>query len=785
MCIAGVTVALAFAVSGSPAAARPQGRVSPTQLPTIAARVSHVVHRRHCRKCARSRVRTRKFERCCATALTPRLSATGETLSWTATSRSNHYVVWAEIPGVGPTETVIVGAILKPEVYPGLTAHYRVRARARRNWSNEVSITYAPAAAETEEPTRRAEEPVQGVLGEVAEQEARWRAEQKAQEGGAREAREGGAREAREGAAREARENAAREAKEKTKRKAKERAERKVTEQAERKAKEQAEREAREKAEREAREKAEREAREKAELEAKGKAEREAKEKAELEATGKTEREATGKTEREAKEKAEAEAKEQAERESREKGERESKERAEREAKERAEREAGERGELELGTSSIFTPTVIPRSAPEIANTGRGLYDWMGGTSGLPSGWPLVDYYMRDEIVWSRDLEPSPGHYSFLETPGVIDEGLAKAAAKGGRLRLRIMAWMPGSTNRMPPYIETETVEGQTFPKWNSSSWMNAWANLWKALGSKYGSNPRIGWIDTGGYGAWGEAHMNGVMAPGSHITTENFVKMVGDVVNAFPKAHVLVGTSAAVKEDAPLQPELLPAVAKAYPSVGFHFDNMGAIAPRDGNNLPLLQVGGAAEDIEAWERWKTAPVISEWWNLPSATVAVARASTEQWHVSGLGSGNIQSSVRTGSEPEYEELLKLAGFRDQLDRLEVSPLKAGQPTIFSSTWENVNVAPTYDPWQVEYELRSGENIAWSGTSALDLRKLLPTAGKPLKTADTFILPPSLPRGNYTLAVQVIDPTNTVAPMRLGDAGRTSDGAYPIGSVSVG
>jgi hypothetical protein len=392
---------------------------------------------------------------------------------------------------------------------------------------------------------------------------------------------------------------------------------------------------------------------------------------------------------------------------------------------------------------------------------------------------------MRDEIVWSRDLEPSQGHYSFREGPGVIDVGLARAAAKGGRLRFRIMAWMPGSSNRMPPYIETESVGGQTFPKWNSPSWLNAWANLWKALGAQYGSNPRIGWIDVGGYGAWGEAHMLGMLALGSHITTENFVKMVGDVVNAFPKAHVLLGTSAAVKEEGPIQPELLPAVVKAFPSVGFHFDNMGANAPADGNNLPYLKPAGAAPDPEAWERWKTAPVISEWWNLPNATVAIARASTEQMHVSGLGSGNIQSSVHSGVEPEYQELLKLAGFRDQLDGLEVSTLKPGQPAYFKSTWENVNVAPTYDPWEVRYELRSGEKIAWSGTSTFDLRGLLPTGGKPVKASDTFTLPPGLARGTYTLAVGVVDPTNTVAPMRLADAGRTNDGAYPLGTVAVG
>jgi hypothetical protein len=86
---------------------------------------------------------------------------------------------------------------------------------------------------------------------------------------------------------------------------------------------------------------------------------------------------------------------------------------------------------------------------------------------------------------------------------------------------------------------------------------------------------------------------------------------------------------------------------------------------------------------------------------------------------------------------------------------------------------------------ISYELRSGESTVWSGTSAFDLRKLLPTEGKPLRTSDAFTLPAGLAKGSYTLAVRVVDPTGTVAPMRLADSGRTGDGAYPLGTVTVG
>jgi hypothetical protein len=275
------------------------------------------------------------------------------------------------------------------------------------------------------------------------------------------------------------------------------------------------------------------------------------------------------------------------------------------------------------------------------------------------------------------------------------------------------------------------------------------------------------------------------VSTTGSHITTANRVRMVAAVVKAFPKAHIVLGTSAAIKDESPLQPPLMPAIIKAFPSVGFHMDNFGAVAPQDGNNLPYAKPGAVAADSEIWERWKTAPVIGEWWNQSNATVANAKQTEEEQHVAMIGSGNNPSQIWKTNPAMYEEVLKRSGFRDQLDRVEVAPLFAGQAAVVTSTWENVNVAPTYDPWEVKYELRSGERVVWSATSGFDLRRLLPTGGKPIKATDTLVLPLDLPHGTYTLAVRVADPTGTLAPMRLADYGRTADGAYPLGPVTVG
>ena len=700
-----------------PAAGRPQVSSPLSHATGPTARGAGLAHGSRGGACSQSRGSSRRAGAGCASSA-PRLAVSGDTLSWSATSRRNQYLLKIIVPGATPIEALVAGTSFRPAAHWGRTVAYEVRGRAQWHWSNWVAIDYPARSGEPAGPVPGSPP---GTTGGAPEGTARAAAE--------REARE----------------------------RARGRAEKEAAERGEREAKEGAEREAREKAERESRERAERETRERGE--------------------------------QEAKEKAERETRENAEREARERAEHETRERTEREAREKAEREAREREEAEHGKSVLtLTPTVIPLSAPEIPNSGRGLYDWMGEHSMTPAGWPLVDYYMRDELNWARDLEPSKGVYPFLTTSGVIDQALAKAAEKGGKLRFRVMAWMGGGSPRYPSYIPTLSGGGYTFPDWNSEGWLTAWENLWKALGQKYGSNPRVGEIDTAGYGAWGEWHMcpsSCVSTPGSHITTANGVRMVSAIVKAFPKAHIVLGTSAAIKDESPLQPPLMPSIIKAFPGVGFHMDNFGAVAPADGNNLPYAKPGAPVADSEIWERWKSAPVIGEWWNQSNATLANAKQTVEEQHVALIGSGNNPSQIWKSNPGEYEEILKRSGFRDQLDRVEVTPLLAGHAAIVTSTWENVNVAPTYDPWEVKYEIRSGERVVWSSTSGFDLRKLLPTQGKPVKATDTLALPPDLPKGTYTLAVQVVDPTGALAPLRLADAGRTADGAYPLGSVTVG
>lgn len=97
-----------------------------------------------------------------------------------------------------------------------------------------------------------------------------------------------------------------------------------------------------------------------------------------------------------------------------------------------------------------------------------------------------------------------------------------------------------------------------------------------------------------------------------------------------------------------------------------------------------------------------------------------------------------------------------------------------------TTWTNQGTAPTYDAWDVRL------TFVDAATAARITRSL----GQPLKglmgtkersaSVDTSGLAP----GTYDVFLEVVDPTGYSSPMRLANAGRTAEGAYRVGAVSV-
>ena len=156
----------------------------------------------------------------------------------------------------------------------------------------------------------------------------------------------------------------------------------------------------------------------------------------------------------------------------------------------------------------VLRSQAIPMSAPEIPNPMRGQYEWLGTPDGA-AGFPTTDVYYRDQVAWKR-IEPTPGVYDFSS----FDQGIARARELGGRFGFRVMAWCPGCwLDATPDWLPRQP--GTDIPAWDDEVFLAAWERLMAELGKRYAAEPALGWVDVGGYGAWGEWH-NATRAPRS-----------------------------------------------------------------------------------------------------------------------------------------------------------------------------------------------------------------------------------------------------------------------------
>jgi hypothetical protein len=204
--------------------------------------------------------------------------------------------------------------------------------------------------------------------------------------------------------------------------------------------------------------------------------------------------------------------------------------------------------------------------------------------------------------------------------------------------------------------------------------------------------------------------------------------------------------------------------------------------------------------------RLTQAPVMTEWCQLPGGDdpadyYARALRSVIDEHVSMTASSGFPDTL--SDAPMDRQLYDLwrranvyAGYR-YVAQSDLTPGVGG--VAGTARWTNFGVSSTHERWDVTYQLRdaSGRVVA-TGGSALDLRDIdvAQDPGSNTPTAATLEEPlrfdVDLAPGDYTVSVVVSwaehkpDATTTVEyePMNLAMRGRT-DGAYPIGSVTIG
>lgn len=348
-----------------------------------------------------------------------------------------------------------------------------------------------------------------------------------------------------------------------------------------------------------------------------------------------------------------------------------------------------------------------------------------------------------------------------------IESGLAEAGSRGGKFGLRVMAYCPGCwmENRagFPPITPSLVPRqpGGYIPDWNSPAFQIMWKGLITELGRRYGNDPRLGYVDVGGYGSYGEWHVD----TGTKVTDANGLSIVKAVADAFSRNHVPINTMTPV--------EFTLKALKANRNLGLRTDSLGC---------PDMHAM-AAVDRRLQSVWKTRPFFREW--CTRADPVLGAAQVKRFHVSTTSSGNMPWTydTLTARQPSaYRTAIIRAGYRYQEKRLSLpAKIKAGRKMRVRTSWRNTGSAPTYDRWRVQLVFvykRTGREVVRSLGSPL-------TRVLTDNTVTARVSTSGLGRGKHRVHVRVVGPSGYLQPMGLANGGRTSKGSYRVGVVTVG
>lgn len=396
----------------------------------------------------------------------------------------------------------------------------------------------------------------------------------------------------------------------------------------------------------------------------------------------------------------------------------------------------------------------------DLPNPLRGQYRWLGAEP-TPATVTSNDLYYRDQVYWGR-IEKADNAWDF----SWIETGLAEAGARGGKFGFRVMAYCPGcwmgSRTDLPPVTPAFVPRqaGSDVPDWNSPSFVAQWRELMAELGRRYGDDPRLGYVDVGGYGAYGEWHV----WEGERVSDANGLALVDAVASAFPDKHVLLNTMTPV-------PFTLKAL-RNHRNLGLRTDSLGC---------PDMY-SMVATDERLQSVWKSRPFFSEW--CTRADPVLGAQQVRRFHISTLSSGNMpwRGTELTGRQrTAYATALATAGYRIKVRLLTLPDvLDAGRKVVVRTAWTNQGAAPTYDAWDVRL------TFVHAATGRTVTRSL----GRPLEgLVDTDvrtrrISTRGMKAGRYDVHLAVVDPSGYSAPMHLANAGRTAAGTYRVGAVKV-
>jgi hypothetical protein len=521
------------------------------------------------------------------------------------------------------------------------------------------------------------------------------------------------------------------------------------------------------------------------------------------------------------------------------------------------------------GPLNAMVSPAIPASVQEISNPLRGQYEGLLVPlfpQGNPAqqrypAWP-ASYDAGQRVPW-RQLQPTDPRTLPPDAPddrkfdfSVIDDALTKLASRNMRLMLRVYAYnsccddsYPSNTNiAVPDWLRavpgaTTSYPGppngpaagvtQVVPNWNDPNYLNAFSQLLAALGRRYNGDERLSVFEFSGYGDWSQDHIgylrDSLGAPGpapddsvaklgyysqfrdQSITTDSIRQLVTANVNAFPDTQLVVN---------PANPEIVrelladDVTKKLSAPVGVRSDCLGVYSP-----LPLWAESSGSHYVQTddavvnalKQRLGSAPVISEWCQLPNGTdpstyYEKGLHDVVRYHVSMTSSRNFPDRDSTSAvDPKlyvlWAQANAAAGYRYSVEARPGSQSIQGQVATISVVWTNYGSAAATEKWVPGYRL-----VDFSGAvvrtlpATVNLKTLVHDDSSQSReeavpvssTESVHIDLTGLAPGHYTLRASVswqqhkpgASQVVNYPPMQLARDGRDDSGWYPIATLDI-
>jgi hypothetical protein len=403
--------------------------------------------------------------------------------------------------------------------------------------------------------------------------------------------------------------------------------------------------------------------------------------------------------------------------------------------------------------------------------------------------------------VYWRFLEPEKDVYNW----DLIDRALQTAHARHQTLMLRIAPHGTDAASDVPAWYRQETGEkfhpapggwDATTGKWlidpENPAYAKEFGDCIRALGNRYDGNPDVDLVDISILAAWGEG-------AGTNLLTDTtrralidsymdsfhktpLVTQLGDektVAYTLSKSYEGEGNDAAAKRRA-------SSLGNERPHVGWRADCLGDLGVFSKTfNLMTDDYPEAIINLGLANAWKTAPVTMEAcgvmqdWKNRGWDLQYIIDQSIQWHMSSF---NAKSSpVPPEWRAQVNEWLNRMGYRFVLRRFTYpAKVDASRQLAFTSLWENQGDAPAYRRYPLALRLKSGSTSAVLVTNA-DVRTWMP--GDNLYNNSAFV-PRSLPDGEYTLDIALVDSATHEPKIKLAIAGVETDGWYPMGTIKI-